>query len=513
MGELSIDYWLPVSVVRLTGQKYEIEDLTKPRGQQKRTESVLTAQLQTQPDVEAQRSLLLKDGDLTETAAAVTFSADGRLLSIDASTEGQGPALVKAGVTLGGTILGTVLAFQNPLLGVPALAAIGRVQPTNRFKAGPEGEDATKPSALLPGYTKAHPNEARVLDTYLRALATLMESHAIAAEEGDLARVRDLTRLLRLTRTEASLLQDHYQSWLAKQVVRTRTETVEEDFVIDNLPTERVLRERLDTRSVREIHAYSQDEARRELVDSETEKVPWAVFGRDHGIAVSVDYLDAPAPVADTSHDSDALMLAFRKGRTARIRTWVVERVPTNETRDGGGNDVTIPAHYKVRLAKTEHRTVIPRRVNGRPNEITFALPRGAFQKGTLAVTFDESGNLVKLGTKRSSAARNVATTAAELPTTFESGLDTGSKIAAGLLPGSAEAADLERKLKIAKTQKELNGFADTDQPDPAATALKKLQAQVREAELKARLTQAQALENQVASGLTVVHIGEGDGQ
>jgi hypothetical protein len=514
MSDLDLTYYLPVSLVRVSGQVVTITDLTKGDGEDRITkEATLVAQLVTEADPLAERKLALSKDDITDQTASVSFSPDGRILGIDASSAGQGPALIKAGAGVLGTLLGAVVAFGSPAAGVAigtaGLAALTSAKDKQTLQGDAEQTTAKADVAAaehLPrGYVKDHPAEARVLTVFHAAIAQLMEKLANAALSGDDGTVVSATKTLKLTRRQAATLDDHFDAWVVKQSKRSDPVLVDESFVVDDLPTGATLRERLNTDPMIDVPAYSRDEDARMLRDKASHETPWIRFARDQGIATSIDYLDQES-LTSASVASDGpndLVVEFRVARRALLRTWRVARVEAVVTKDAGGNEVEHHAHYKATQIKAERLQVVARS----SMQKQARLPRGAFREGKLTLEFSELGALTKLGSNRSSVAGPVGSAVSDGTTAIQGGLDAGAKLASSLVGGSATAVAVDRQLTIAKNRKELAGLTSTDEPDAGATAASKLRDQVEIAELEARLAAARAMAAAPAPGLVVLRI------
>lgn len=572
MADDGLGYYLPVTVVRITGTEYKTVDATG--GTPTTIESAeLTATLSVRGDTGKGRNAFhrLEDPDhtLTTSDVKVTFAPDRRIVTIAATSAGQGPAVVKSLATIGGTVLGAAVALTAaPAVVIPtaaagAVAALAKAAITGvaeaRSGAGSvhlsravrfdgnlddlvgvdeldleglsdefrerakkeaaaerraetrrqrvrEAEARAQMEKLALGYLLKHPEESAVLGMYLAAIARLTRAHALAAMiVPEPTSGADLGRLEDLS---TALKRTRAQAAQLQEHYEGWLAAHKVKAVAATVDHEFVVDELPSADEVRRWFD-TRDIAgpARRVRQPDAAETPWVAFGRLHGVCVSVDWVGDAMPV-----DSDALVHDDEDAIELRYRCGRVALLRTWKVGEveepAPGRDVdAVEPYYTAAIVKTEHAHVIPG--GALAVEAELALPVGAFESGTLSVEFDAAGHLTTVGSTRTVAAGTVTAVADGL-SGVQSGLDAGAKLAGSFVPGSVQQAILDRQGAIGKAEKELGGLTSTKdaEPDPGDEQRSKLVKDVEEAELRARLEIARAQAADPRAGLVVVHVG-----
>jgi hypothetical protein len=121
-----------------------------------------------------------------------------------------------------------------------------------------------------------------------------------------------------------------------------------------------------------------------------------------------------------------------------------------------------------------------------------------AWKNGKIKLTFNDLGEPKEIGGDASSL---VAAAAADFGETLKSGVESGSALASALIPGSATAAYLERRVQMAKHESELAAPSD----DVKELAALKKSVEIAELEARLRLARLAALRS---SGTVVYNVG-----
>ena len=115
MSDYRVDYLLTKTVLRLSLDQVLVSDKIH-----KTTKNLFegAAELIDVSDPAAAKVIEIPRGSGTNTTSTIKLRPDRRLKSIDATTTGQGPEWVKAGLGVAGTLVGLVVAASNPLAGL-----------------------------------------------------------------------------------------------------------------------------------------------------------------------------------------------------------------------------------------------------------------------------------------------------------------------------------------------------------------------------------------------------------
>ena len=486
--DTNIAYSMSKSIVRITGQVTETEDPlveTKTRSAEAVTELLTIADLSTS----GQLTIRIPGKAHADTSSTIVLRDDRRVESIEAKFTGRGRTAVKAGVVGLGVLAAGVLAFVAPPIGVPmilsgalgaaAAATKSYLLPPNNESLDVEESDADK---RFGKYLSANQADGTKLGQYRSAIAALTTAHAAAAGAGDFDALERLSKQLAFVRAEAAIYETKFTAWCLEQIKTTKLPIEPLDFDIDELPDKDELQKRLNTEKM--------DGPERQLELSEPR---WLVAARRFGVAVSIDKV--PTQRVPQPHIGDGeIEILYRPATDVTIQVWKVSAVKGDAATPV--HDAELPAGVYYVTDLVEIRTA--RVVIASTPPVKIALDVTAFRTGSLKVTFNDIGEPKEIGGEATS---QVLDTVAELGDNLKAGLETGSGIAAAVVPGSATAAYLERQIAIAKSRNEL-APASAD-----AMALSELKAAVELAELEARLRIAR-LNSLRTSGSVIISIG-----
>lgn len=463
-------YFLSKSLLRLSLDQFVVHN-----GITGATTTVFegTASVVDVADTRHSESVHVPDAHKANTSSALVFREDRRLSSLDASSTGQGPAWVKAGVGLAGTVVGLVVSTANPLAGLGVFAAGAAAAQVTREgltdQESPTG--GVEETAELKAYGAVFPDAKKVLLQLTVALRKVAEAIGDSAVEAEPQKLKELGAKRTVIVEQLAPLQSHFASWVVSQTTKTLVDRREVSIEIGDLPTGAQLRAAL---------------AEERWWD---EPGPvWLRWARDAGIAVTVDYEDVP-PHEETAeeHDHQEICLSYRMGRAAVITTWALTRVHEPERHDAGGNEVAEEVGYRSVPQSRVHRRV----VSGDSPVHHIDLSVDLFRSGKVRVVFNDLGEVSEIGGESS---RLVAETAGSIPSAVQSSLEGGGKISAALVPGTTTAARLENALAVAKNRKELDPLINPKTPGADEQAKAELEAEVAIAELEARLALARQL-------------------
>lgn len=476
------DYFLSKSVLRLSLDQYLVEDKIAVK---KRTVYEGTASVIDIADVKSRQQFPFPETHRANTSSALVFRDDRRLSSVAASSAGQGPALVKAGIGIVGTVVGLAVSVANPVAGLGLVAATTAVRKLDMVADSDQPAAAVEVSPELRAYGEAFTDAQRVLVQLTTALRQVAGELGAKASSASLDELKPLAERHKLLAEQLQPLQSHFAAWVSSQTVKTLVNHREVDIPVEDLPTEAQLEESL----------RSPDELRNASGDT------WLRWARDAGIAVTVRYEGAGPRSGTPSRSNAEIRIAYRVGRPAILATWAVTRVRHPEREDDGGEPVPETVTYT-----SVRRSQIHRRVVATDSPVGHLdLDLDAFKSGKINVKFTEQGEVAELGGEGS---RLVAETAGAVPGAIQGALEGGGKISAALIPGTTSAARLKSALDAAKNRKELDPLLNPTTPDADARAKADLEAEVAIAELEARLALAGRLSNDPLAGVVVHSLG-----
>lgn len=496
---VQLDYRLPVTVVQVCGTVTTTKDELAPPASQKTTERMGTATLEVRADHRTDCRLRLPARWFGEHAVGLNLTVDGRLTSAENKIDvddsagwraalgtgvgltasvlpllaAAGPAGIAAAVGLG--VAGGVAtgAFVNQgdtrsLVKVPVGAKLNLLDwPGLQFVDGEEsaGEPVDVPLPSLDeldikeAYASARPRDCALLMLYRTAEREAVMAHAYAALQAARSPSGWATdslaaqeRALTSARRVSAPVEAAYAGWLAGHVKVTK-ELVDEEFFIDELPTEAQLRE-----AMREEASGSFGGPQRGRWEQVAKRLRFAVTVDRHGDAGS----------AEEVSEDEKEVLYHRRPQLATVRCWRVLR-PAQD--DGDDFTVELIETQRVLVAHPDGTRSVGVQHNG---------------KAEASWTFDDGGALVALSTSRSGAGVARASAAASLFETARDAAKAGKELGSHVTP-AARAESLAGRVAELKAQSEIVDLAIPPPADP----LKKLKADVAEAELKAKLAVA----------------------
>jgi hypothetical protein len=457
---LTVDYWLPITKVNVTGSLVTATRTTDNHIERKPTPAVVS--VVTRPDYDSGSYQLKMDADRWATHhAKIGLLADARLASIDASNKSGRPAAFRDILGFAGMGAGLGAAAGGPfgaLIGGAGALAIAAALTAGTDKAGHTPDDYEKLD-IIQAYADGPFKQQASLLADLRIAEAKGQLDFAAAAQDKPEDLQSLRRRLRLIRAELALSEALYQKWLDSKVTTT-TDLYDEEIAIEHLPG-------LDDPSLRKSYDHS---------DSELQ--PFHRACKNLGIAVGFEY--EPSRLAPWDAASQAAcpgepdQVHYRVLRPGVLRVYAV-------TKDDQGRD-----KYWVRSTQ---RILVA----APGNEKKVPLLDGKADR-SLNVAFDATGALTSISTDVTGSAIGAASALGELPATlkdaFAAGTELGTPFSA---KGRAEALQAQADEK--KARQDLYGV-DPDQ---------QLKEDVARAELEARLKAADHLVHGGASTVVVV--------
>ncbi|WP_433167188.1 hypothetical protein [Kribbella sp. CA-247076] len=479
-----IAYRLPVTVVRIQGTRTTTTSSVDPTARPQ-VEREATVDVDVVADPRQTYELRAPaDSGWQDRQLSLTLTTDGRLATAGAELTDRSGERLKAVVTIGAVVAGSLVLGANPITaGAGALVvaagslrrAIEELDSDGHSGTSQDDEEQVdealpKPEELgiNPEYETDHPADHALLYAYRMALLRLTLEHAtMAGRTGSLPgsvadALKQLDAILKSTRAEAKHVEARYDAWLKSKETRD-TKTIVLELYADQLPDEAA------------FHKQLLDGA------GSTPPVWWKAMETVRTMA-TVDYLDGGTASAPSEAAIAAGSIVYRVPRPATLQTWsVVEK----------------ESGYEATRA-TQDRILVT--VPG--SEQTIAVS-SAKKEGKVEIGLDPSGALISLEVTSNSSAARRAETVAGLPAVVKDALTTGGELAATFDPTQRELQRLERELKIAEANAKLKGPAD---PDPRLT---ELQDKLAVAELEARLAAAELIRSDPSRATIVVRTTE----
>jgi hypothetical protein len=459
-----LDYWLPISALRLAGTRAVTIDRVLDRpggpGATTRTSWASTAELHVVADQDGPKlQSAITTGAVTNTSVALAFSEDGRLTSASSDTSGAAVPLVKGMVVAGATVAGFLVA-GGPGAALAAGTVRGVTDSIAMLEADlePAAEGETRPVApsqqdpVLAAYQADHAQEALLLELSTRQVAEAEVKLAAALEDAisdptssKLAAVRRRQEVLRLAREELGRLRRHYDLWRASKVT-ARSESIEHVVSFDELwvLTPTFLTGRL-------------------LWGGETAPARAQQLWDDLGlfpVVTSVDGGATPAPADPPA--SPFKGVSVRRSRRVQVALY-------RRTSDADSWD--------AELVSSQVHDV----VDGRSAVVQVPFRSSVWSRRKTAIELSEAGTLASFEHTTTASAQEIGTALGELPASVVSGLEQAGKLREQLdalqdKDREQELARVERDVAIKKEQLELAGLTATE-ADYAE--LKRLEQQV----------------------------------
>jgi hypothetical protein len=485
---LTVDYWLPLTKVNVTGTVVTAEG--SPAGVKTDPQATPAAvSVVTRPDYEHPRRLEVAAQTWLERQAEIDLQPDGRLSSVKTSTTSYRGDMIKSilGFTVTGAEIGAAIGgpIGAGIGGGVALAAVASTALAEHEDA--KAQDIAKESGtherrtrkartahdkldIDPNYAKDEVAEA----DQLRDLR-LAEAHArlaFAAAAGSASNLDTMsTQLkaaadcLRLIRAELAVSEAAYQKWLNKQVTTTSV-SYDEEITISALPA--------TSGGAKEWYAKSPS-------DSSADSFHEACTSL--GIVLTCEIADPPAfkPDAGTSapvrkkKEDKTKDLHYRVLRPAILRVFAA----------------TIDDTQQVELEERSTQRILVA-LPGHEHDIPMFEASG---KQTFSVAFDGTGALTSISNDVTSEVASAAQSFGDLPAALKDAVDAGGELAKPFT-AAGRAQALQDQESLSAAQAALH---------PAADPLQNLKNQVAQAELQARLKVAGQLASGEASNAVIV--------
>lgn len=463
MAELTIDYRLPVTVVRFNGVRTTTEVAYRPPSRRTTTTTTAGASVEVRADPRTLRSVTIPSVDMEKLDLTVKLLDDGRLASADTTIDPRSEVAWRAalanGVALGaagGVVAGPIGAAAGVLLGSLGTLAAGAT-PFKSLAPSTLGLPTAEEAHVEDAYVREHPSEADALIAFRTAIGRLVQAHATtaltSAGDPDVAeRLVGLERALLSTQRVARRSEDLYTAWLVGQVTERR-EVVALQLHIDELPTAGDL-----ASEAQQGAAQHRDRGWWEVVEQ-------------LGLMVSCDLLpegqDRPTPAEVVPRTQRTI--GFRPPCPAVLRTWRLTRDP-----DRAGHWLA-PILVDATWALVSHPA----------SEREITAPFTSAADATLNLGFSPAGALSQVTSKTSGAAGDRAEVLAALPAALSGATDQGIKLGAAFSPTALELAQRKQEGELRQALAKLRPTSD-----PLASQRRALE----EAELAARLAVANEL-------------------
>jgi hypothetical protein len=495
-----LDYRLPVTVARFSGEVVRTLDKLKPLGQRRTVTRTAKVDVDVRADSRTYCSLIVKDPDLAKLTTTLQLLEDGRLTGAQSaydSVRGERlKAILSAAVAVGAATVPLLAGGPAGAFGLAAATAAATLTAgttsmmlLSESNANPEALTELVEKALEEASRKEHAKESRptpeqlgihkefrndypveyqLLYRYRLALLAASYKHAVVAEQAYMrpndaaAELRDLDRILRSIRNETARLDEVYELWSAsKRTVESFH--YDHQLSIDELPNEKQLLKEFEERA-------------REHSDAE----PWWKVATTLGLMLSWDPEADPQPgeflnrsdpprVTFTSEDGTVL---YRQPLPATLKTWQIKR------------DETSPSGWKPIVQRIDW-VLVTHPVDTR----AVRLPLRGSSDAKVEFTFATSGALTRVTSDMTGQQAERVETLAGLPAALQAASKAGSDFATAFSTPAARAAALKQQVDAAEAKRTLKGLLD-----PKPDRLADLRQQLNEAELQARLALAERI-------------------
>lgn len=517
--QLTIEYRLPVTVIRFSGDIVTVTDVLKPMAGPTR-QIVANAVLDIRGDPRSTPTFSVAEEDLGELSLDLTLLPDGRLAGSEAQFDDQSGARLSAALNAGVNTTGALMSILSGA-GAPGVAtavaagaavALGGLAKSTLSVMGPStavrvsdeppSEDTgdidpvrfdqaaadlkrvldlsdprtrDRPSAedvgIEPRFKRDQPASHKVLHGYRVALLYLAQAHADQAEraaEDPVAganALRHLDRALRSTREEASRVEEIYRVWRSGFLNRVSSH-IDRQFFVDELPSTAAFLDQVRDRSPR-------DEAPEWWEVASTLRVM---------LTCDLEVTGAPAsaPRGGADDFSDGTIL-HRVPMQARLGTW---RLRKNAS-DGS---------WYADLEKTEW--ILAAHPSG--TRATRLPVKGKDRQ--LALKFDDSGALTSVEASIKGAGVQRTDTLSGVSNLLAGAATTTTAIGAALGP-AARAAALKGQVDELEQRAKLQGLLN-----PSPDSLADLRKQLAQAEVEAQLALARRVITDPSSVLVVAN-------
>jgi hypothetical protein len=342
----------------------------------------------------------------------------------------------------------------------------------------PRSELTDKELGIRAEYQKERPADREILRRFRIAVPNLVARLAALADRdvtdvvlGNAAEA--LSKVLAATRAEAANAEVTYAAWLASKVT-TQSTLVDQRVPVSRIPTKDRLLEEL--KNVDDLQ-----------IGPRAKKALWWEPASQLHTMISIDYLDgdgAPrvSPVVSKADDGTVVT---RLPRSAMLSTWKI--------RPKGSKEWTAELERSDRVL-----------ITAVGSEISLPIAVGHKPTRSVQVTLDPSGALIKVDASGKSASADRADILGAIPGDVSSALTAGSALGKAISPREIELAKLTSEGSIAAAKAKLA-------PAVSNPLIDSLTDQVQEAELEARLAQAQQIRDHPSSIAIVINRSEND--
>lgn len=244
MGDIDVDYFLPVTMAQLTCRVVTTTDTILETSSRETLDWV--AQFITQADRTAPRRLTLRSGAVFDYSMSLTLTEDGRLTSADVESTGQAGKVLSAAVTLA-SVAAAVAGAPVPVITTATVGTILGAGDSLRNIIGFRGDGDLQWDAdpVDERYRQDHPDEARRLKHLLETIdalrATINDLRDPNTTESSntyqvAQRYELLTKMLSDAKAELAEAEAAKAAWRAG-TFKAKTEVFDLVVPISSLPT------------------------------------------------------------------------------------------------------------------------------------------------------------------------------------------------------------------------------------------------------------------------------------
>lgn len=493
--QLTVNYWLPITKVNVTGSVVTATRVIDKHFECRPTPAVVS--VVTRPDYSHAYQLAVKADNWATHHAKIDLLADARLASADASNKsgratalknilgfaaagaGIGAAAGPAGALFGlagGLVAGTaalgVSGMVGGLAGVMGFAGL-------TDEAGERGEAAKLPDyaalGILPEYAKARSDDAGLLAALRVAESKGRVEFASTVNSGT-GDPQAVHQRLRLIRTELALSETLYQEWL-NSILITTTAAYDEEIAIKKLPGtgEAGVKAWYDNDPDSGVRSFHQAcKALGIAVGFRYEPSAGASSAPPaEGQAHSLPGAERPVPAPGGLTTDD--LVHYRELRPGVLRVYAVIE------RDGKAHELRVRNTQRILVAAAGNEKAVP-------------LLAGKADR-SMTVAFDPAGALTSISTDVAGPGVGAADALGALPGVLKDAFTAGTELGT---PFSAQgrAASLKAQVDEKSAREDLSARADPN---------KQLKDDLARAELEARLKAANDLANGGTSTAVVI--------
>jgi hypothetical protein len=473
--DLTVDYWLPVTKVNVTGSVVTATRAIDDHIECRPAPAVVS--VVTRPDHSHAYRLTMAADNWETHHAKIDLLADARLASVDSSNKSGRAAALKdiLGFAVAGAGFG---AFAGPVgAGIGAAvalvtggllvgtAALGGADsgPAGMDEAGGESDTAGLPDYkklnILPAYAESHNDDARLLAELRTAAAARLLEFAAAANGGT-GDLQAIHQQLRLIRAELNSSEALYQKWL-DSMLTTTTVTYDEEIAIERQSgiDEEAVKAWYDTKPGSELQGFH-------------------AACKALGIAIGFGF---EPPFEPSQTPPPGKQTVDQRVHYRTLHPGVLHVYAVTEKEHGRADKLRVRSTQRVLVAATGTEEAVPL-LAGKGNR-------------SLNVAFDATGALTSISSEVTGSAIGTTSALGALPGALKDAFAAGTELG---VPFSAagRAAALKAQVDEKKAREDLS---------PAADPNKQLKDELERAELEARLKVANELASGGASAAVVV--------